>query len=136
MLAAAAAVRAAAIASSRGPRAALPPNHMGPNNYPFGPPGFPGKPEQMPSPYGPGSNVQSPEFGVMSPNKDLAMNSMGGGMMNQGRRTPRSVPPPPYSPMPQNNEKGSMPNLAATPKASIKTEENAVIPEGTSFFIL
>lgn len=138
MLAAAAAVRAAAFAS-RGARPGLPPpNHMGPNSYPFGPYGFPGNStEQMPSPFGPNSNVQSPEFGVMSPNKDLAINSMGG-MMNQGRQTSRSIPPPPYSPIPQSNEsnhsasgsvKGSISNLATTQQ--IKTEDSA---EGRFFF--
>lgn len=141
---AAAAVRAAAFASSRSGRAGVPqPNHMGGmNSYPFGLRGFPPNNEQMQTPFvgggGVGGNIsqQPTEFGrVMSPNpKDLAMNAMSP-LMNQGRRTPRSHPPPPYSPLPQTNEsshsasgsgKGSMSNISnqALAKTAVKIEES------------
>lgn len=94
---AAAAVRAAAAASSRAKAGIAPPGTNIPN-YPY-PHGFPMNPEMMQqSPYL-NQNIQSPELGVISPNKDGIMS------LNQGRTVPRnSAPPPPYSPSPFSND--------------------------------
>ena len=98
---AAAQVRAAAAASSRGRGAFQVP---GINNIPptYGPRGVPNNVEQMPSPF-PSQGVQSPEFGnLMSPNKDT--NMLIQSPLSHGRGTPRNMQPPPYSPLPHSSD--------------------------------
>ena len=129
---AAAAVRAAAAASTRGRGNFPTPSAGGINNYPFGPRGLNTHTDQMPSPF-PSQGLQSPDFGaLMSPNKDML--GLSSSPMSQGRGTPRNGNPPPYSPLSHSNDsngsgsvKGSFSNLANIPKlgSQVKAEETA-----------
>ena len=126
---AAAQVRAAAAATSRG-RAAF--QVPGINNMPpsYGPRGVTNNVEQMPSPF-PSQGMQSPEFGnVMSPNKDT--NMLMQSPLSHGRGTPRNMQPPPYSPLPHSSDsnhsgsdsvKGSHPNINKLANQISKPEE-------------
>ena len=128
---AAAAVRAAAAASSRG-RSGF--NQAGPGtggNFPYTQRGFAGNPELLGSPFGQ-QNMSSPSHdfpNMMSPSKDMSVRNLSQSPMSQGRLTPRNGNPPPYSPMPSSERmgappsmKGSYPNLTNTPKL-VKPDE-------------
>ena len=106
---AAAAVRAAAAASTRG-RGAFPmPNSGGANTYPFGLRGYPPNLDQMPSPYPSSQGMQSPEYGgVMSPSNEATPSSSTQSPI-PGKSTPQNGAPSPYSPMSKCDDRASSP---------------------------
>lgn len=129
---AAAAVRAAAAASSRkaGNGMAQPTGHYG------GMPGYPMNPDGQHMQQAPYMNpaMHANDFsGAMSPSKDMIM------AMSQGRGTPRNnVPPPPYSPSPFSNDSnhsasGSVKGSSSSLASGVKPEPSN---EGTKQFNL
>ncbi|XP_002157646.4 AT-rich interactive domain-containing protein 1A [Hydra vulgaris] len=128
-------VRAQAAASTSKGRVPFPtPNSNTMNTFPFNIRNFHVNNDQMPSPFP--HNLHSPDYSaIMSPNKDYTGVALSP-LSQQGRRTPRSgIPPPPYSPLPHNNDsnhlgsvKGSNSNISSLLKGNLQKQLDIFTP--------